>query len=203
MPGSPPNMVNIDQFLFGNAGKTHRFILNSNALTLQTTRYGRFEDFSAKFLSALEMVHDIAQLDFTDLVGLRYFDYVAPRSNDRIEQYVVPGVRGSNAPFNGKVTYSFSETFSQVDHVRLRSRVLIQDGPLVLPLDTMSDGLDVDQRFLGRSGWHATLDTDGFVDRRIEFSTDAVRENLRVIHSAISAAFKSVVTDHALKIWNE
>ena len=91
---TPPSVVNLDQFLFGNAEKTHIFVLNPDALTLQSTRYGRFKAFSAQFLKGLALVHDVVQLDFTDRVGLRYLDHVAPRPNDSLDLYVVPEVRG-------------------------------------------------------------------------------------------------------------
>ena len=41
-----PSTVPVEQSLFGNADKTHSFVLDRNALTLQSTRYGTFEDFS-------------------------------------------------------------------------------------------------------------------------------------------------------------
>jgi uncharacterized protein (TIGR04255 family) len=183
--------------------KTHTFVLNPNALTLQSTRYGRFEDFSAQFLKGLALVHDVVQLDFTDRVGLRYLDYVAPRPNDSLDQYVVPEVRGLGARLDGKAVHSFSETFSRAGDVQLRSRVLIQDGGLAFPPDIAPEGMKIDDRFLGYSGHHATLDTDGFIEGRMAFSTPAVGEQLGTIHRVISAAFKAAVTEHAFKVWDE
>jgi uncharacterized protein (TIGR04255 family) len=90
---TPPNVVDLEQFLFGSADKTHIFVLIPDALTFQSTRYGRFEDFSAQFLKGLALVHDVVQLDFTDRVGLRYLDHVAARPNDSLDQYLVPEVR--------------------------------------------------------------------------------------------------------------
>jgi uncharacterized protein (TIGR04255 family) len=198
-----PNVVNLEQFLFGNADKTHMFVLNPDALTLQSTRYGRFEDFSALFLKGLAIVHDVVQLDFTDRVVLRYLDHVAPRPNDSLDLYVVPEVRGLGARLDGKAVHSFSETFSRVGDVQLRSRVVIQDGGLAFPPDLTSDGMKIDDRFLGYSGHHATLDTDGFIDGRMAFSIPAVGEQISTIHRVISAAFKAAVTEHAFKVWDE
>ncbi|WP_375791160.1 TIGR04255 family protein [Bradyrhizobium sp. vgs-9] len=200
---TPPSVVNLDQFLFGNADKTHTFVLNPDALTLQSTRYGRFEDFSAQFLKGLGLVNDIVQLDFTDRVGLRYLDHVAPRSNDSLDLYVVPEVRGLGARLAGELVHSFSETFSRVGNVQLRSRILIQDGGLAFPPDLTADGMQIDTRFREYSGRHATLDTDGFIEERMAFSAPAVGDQLHAIHGVISEAFKAAVTDHAFKVWNE
>jgi len=200
---TPPSVINLEQFLFGNADKTHSFLLNPDALTLQSTRYGRFEDFSAQFLKGLALVHEVVQLDFTDRVGLRYLDHVAPGSNDRLDQYLVPEVRGLGARLDGKAVHSFSETYSRVGDVQLRSRVLIQDSGLAFPPDLTADGMAIDGRFLEYSGHHATLDTDGFVEGRMAFSTPAVGEQLGTIHRVISAAFKAAVTEYAFKVWDE
>ncbi|MCL2715832.1 MAG: TIGR04255 family protein [Alphaproteobacteria bacterium] len=202
-PPTPPNVVSLDQYFFANAGKTHRFILNPDAFTFQSTRYRHFEEFSAQFLKGLAMVHEIVELDFTVLVGLRYFDHVAPRPNESIEQYVVPEVLGLDSPRGGTVAYSFSETFSYIDNVGLRSRVLIRNGQFAFPPDVIADGMEIEQRFLRNSGRHATLDTDGFVDGRIVFSEEAVRKHPGSIHDVISASFKSAATAHAFEAWNE
>jgi uncharacterized protein (TIGR04255 family) len=202
---APPSVVNLDQFLFGNLQKTHSFLLQGDALTLQSTHYGQFEDFSAQFLKGLDIVHDVVRLDFTDRVGLRYLDHVAPRRNDDLELYIVPEVRGLSARLgsNAVPVHSFAETFSRVGDVQLRSRVLIQDGGLAFPPDLTADGMEIDGRFLEYSGRHAMLDTDGFVEKRMPFSASAVGVQLHAIHGVISAAFKAAVTEHAFKFWDE
>jgi uncharacterized protein (TIGR04255 family) len=200
---TPPSMVSVEQFLFGNADKTHIFVLNPDSLTLQSTRYGRFEDFSAQFIKGLAIVHDIVQLDFTDRVGLRYLDHVAPRQNDTLERYVVPEARGLSARLGGKAVHSYYEALSRVGEVQLRSRIVIQDGGLAFPPDLTPDGMQIDGRFLEYSGHHATLDTDGFIEGRMPFSTLAVGEQLVTIHGVISTAFKAAVTEHAFKVWDE
>jgi uncharacterized protein (TIGR04255 family) len=200
---TPPTVIDLEQFLFGNADKTHIFVLNPDALTLQSTYYGRFEDFSAQFLKGLTLVHDVVRLDFTDRVGLRYLDHVAPRPNDSLDQYVVPEVRGLGARLGGKPVHSYSETFSRVGDVQLRSRVLIQNGGVAFPPDLTPDGMKIDDRFLRYSGHHATLDTDGFIEERMVFSAPAVGKQLHAIYGVVSAAFKAAVTEHAFKVWDE
>jgi uncharacterized protein (TIGR04255 family) len=200
---TPPSIIDLEQFLFGNTDKTHIFVLIPDALTLQSTHYGRFEDFSAQFLKGLALVHDVVQLDFTDRVGLRYLDHVAPGPNDSLDQYLVPEVHGLGSRLGGKLVHSFSETFGRVGNVQLRSRVLIQDGGFGVPADLTAHGMKIDDRFLGYSGHHATLDTDGFIEGRMVFSAPAVGKQLHAIHGVTSAAFKAVVTDHAFTVWNE
>ena len=61
-----------DSYQFGNLERTHLFMLDSQALTLQSTKYGCFEAFSAEFLNGLRIVHEAVDLSFTERVGLRY-----------------------------------------------------------------------------------------------------------------------------------
>lgn len=198
-----PSTVPVEQFLFGNAGKTHSFVLDRNALTLQSTRYGTFEDFSALFLRGLALVHEVVQLDFTERVGLRYLDHVAPLPNDSLDEYLVPGAFGLSSHLGGKSVYSFSETLRRIDDMQLRARVLIQEGGLAFPPELAPQGMMVDERFMKHSGHHAVLDTDGFIEGRMAFSVDAVGERLHAIHGIVSNAFKAIVTEHALNVWNE
>jgi uncharacterized protein (TIGR04255 family) len=200
---APLSVIHVEHYLFGNAEKTHSFLLGQDALTLRSTNYGCFEDFSRHFLRGLKLVHDIVQLDFVERVGLRYLDHVSPRHGDTLEDYIVPEARGLGAPSNGKQMYSFSETFSHVDNVKLRSRVLIQEGPIAFPPDLQPDGMKVEERFLNYIGRYAALDTDGFIENRMQFSIDAVDEQLHDIHYAIGAAFKAAATKRAFEAWDE
>lgn len=198
-----PVIGNLTQYVFGNSEKTHMFLLNPDALTLQSTHYGRFEAFSAQFLKGLTLVHEIMQLDFTDRVGLRYLDRIMPLPGDALGLYLVPEVRGITTPMNGQVMHSFSETFGRVEDVQMRSRVLIQTGPLAFPPDLPSDGMQVEDRFVSYSGHHATLDNDGFIEKRTPFSAQQVGEQVHSIHRVISAAFKATITDYARQVWDE
>ena len=198
-----PIPVQFEQFVFGNVGKTHSFVLNPETLTLQSTRYGCFEDFSATFLKGLALVHAVVKLDYTERTGLRYLDLIAPRPGDNLPQYLAPEVLGLSARLGGKTDYSFSETLSHVDDVQLRSRVMIQEGSLAFPPDLLPQGMDVEDRFMSHVGHHAILDTDGFIEKRALFSADEIDQQLEVIHRVIGTAFKQTVTPHALSTWDE
>ena len=79
----------------------------------------------------------------------------------------------------------------------------IQEGGLAFPPELAPQGMMVDERFLKYSGNHAVLDTDGFVEGRMAFALDDLGERLRTIHDAVSNAFKAIVTEHALSVWDE
>lgn len=198
-----PTPVAQEHYLFANVGQTHSFILTSDALTFQSTDYGTFELFSDALLNGLALVHSVVGLDFTDRVGLRYLDHVFPRQGDSLEQYLAPEALGLSLRLGGQPLHAYSETFSAFGDVRLRARVVVQEGPLAFPPDLLPQGMAVQARFAEAVGRHAILDTDGSVEGRQLFSLEKVGHYLSGIHEVIGAVFKATVTDYALQVWKE
>lgn len=198
-----PQPVPHEQYLFANVDQTHCFVLNSDVLTFQSTNYGTYELFSEAFLKGLALVHDVVTLDFTERVGLRYLDHVYPRAGDSLPPYLAPEVHGLSERLGGQPMHSYSEALNVVGGVKLRARVVIQDGALAFPPDLLPQGMAVQKRFAQAQGMHAILDTDGFVDGRNLFSLDGVSHQLHSIHEVIGNAFRATVTDHARTVWSE
>jgi len=192
-----------ERFSFGNVKKTHNFWLDSQTLTLQSTDYGRFEDFSAVFLRGLDIMHGVVRLDLTERVGLRYLDRVMPREGDALEQYLAPEVLGLSRRLRGNPLHSYSETLSEMDNIKLMSRVVIQNGGLAYPPDLTPGDVAVAERFRAYKGLSAILDNDGFVESREEYSREAVSKLLHAIHDVIIGAFHAAASDYAFKVWNE
>ena len=178
-------------------------MLTHDALTLQSTDYGTFEAFSEKFSKGLQLVHDIVKLDFVARIGLRYLDHVAPLKQDDVIAYLAPEVLGLGNKLPGIPQYAFSESLNVKDQIQVRSRVVIQNGPVSFPPDLFPEGLRVNNRFLQYAGPHAILDNDGFVEERGPVDVGAVAAQLSKIHDVISDAFKAVTTDYARKAWDE
>ncbi len=201
--GSPvPKPIQFQQFHFANVPQTHSFVLANDALTFQSTDYGTFEQFSGAFISGLERVHEVVGLDFVSRIGLRYLDCVAPRVGEALEAYLAPEVHGLGAKLGGELLHSFAETLSAQGEIKLRSRVIVQDGPLGFPPDVSPSGLVVQSRFLEVKGRRAILDNDGFIDGRWVFLLKQVEKQVNDVHEVISAAFRVAATDHARAVWN-
>lgn len=203
--GQPPAPTPVQQerFQLGNVEKTHTFILDGQSLTLQSTNYGHFEDFSACFLKGLNIVHDAVKLAFTERVGLRYLDRVMPQAGETIGQYLADQVQGMNSRLGGRSLYAFTEAMNVIGNIKLLSRVAIQEGPLAFPPDIQPGDMRIPERFTSYIGNSAILDNDGFVEGREVFSSQAVAEHLDAIHKVIGAAFKATATPHALTTWDK
>jgi uncharacterized protein (TIGR04255 family) len=198
-----PTPQAVDRYFFGNAAKTHNFILEANSLTFQSTDYGRFESFSHEFLKGLARIHEVVQLDFTERVGLRYLDKIVPLADDDLREYLVHEALGLSAKLGGDPVHSFCETMTVVRGIRLVSRAITQSGPLAFPPDLSPLGLEVAERFKVDRKMYAILDNDGFFEGREPYSADAIRDHLDKIHELIRTAFRSIATDYAFKRWNE
>lgn len=201
--GQPaPVPVQHERFLFGNAEKTHIFVLDGQMLALQSTNYGQFETFSETFLEGLRTVHEAVQLAYTERVGLRYLDRVIAAEGDTLEHYLAVQVHGLGSRLGGNALYSYSEALNAVEDIQLRSRVAIQDGGLAFPPDIQPGPMPVAARFVEYEGLSAILDNDGFVEKREAYSAEGVAKHLSAIHDVIGAAFKATATPHAFTVWN-
>lgn len=198
-----PQPVPHQRYVFANVEQTHSFVLSTETLTFQSTNYGTFELFSEALLRGLNIVNDVVALDFTERVGLRYLDHVWPRHGEDLASYLAPEVQGMSARLGGQPMHSYAETLIAFGDVKLRARVVIQDGRLAFPPDLLPDGMAVQHRFLEAQGKHAILDTDGFIEGRHLFSQEKIGQALHDIHEVISTAFRVTVTEHALDAWDE
>ena len=203
---TPPEPQRQDRFTFGTIDRKHLFLLDRGALTLQSTDYGTYEQFSSMFLRGLAMVDEAVRLDFTERAGLRYLDRVVPGAAETVADYLVPGVLGANDLLSGmgaKTLHTYAETVSRVGDVQLRARVVTQDGPLGFPPDLAAEGMAVNARLSQGLGWHAIIDSDGTVEGRTVFSIDDVAARLDKIHQVIAIAFREIATTHAFQVWNK
>jgi len=198
-----PMPQQIERFAFGNAAKTHCFLLDEDSLTYQSTDYGRFETFSEQFLTGLERIHSIVQLDFVERVGLRYLDRVAPLADESLSKYLVPEALGLGSRLSGTSVHSFCESLTEHSGMKLLSRTMTRTGPIAFPPDLLSMGLEVGKRFQAQQGLHAILDNDGFHDGREPYSMDSVRKHLVTIHEVIRKTFRLIATEYAFKKWNQ
>ncbi len=199
-----PQPLRFERFMFSNMESTRGFILEQNALSLQSTEYDTFESFSGELLKGLEIVHQAISLGFSERVGIRYLDAVVPVGGEKeFPKYLIPEVLGlaSRLGEDVIVSHSFSETHIRTAVGNVLSRTIIQNGPLGFPPDLQPLGLKVAERFTKVSGVHAIIDTDGSYETRETFDLDALKRKLQALHDEIIKVFQATVTEHAFKVW--
>ena len=201
-----PEPQSQQRYLFGDIAKRHSFLLESASLTLQSTDYGHFELFSKRFEEALERVNEAVGLAFIERVGLRYLDRIAPlQKGESLQAYIAKEALGLSDLLGGDRAHSYCETLTQLGGVKLLVRVFTHTASLGFPPDIAPPTtLQLLERFISTSpALHAVLDTDGFVERRDQYSIETVHKYLDDIHKVISTTFDDITTPHAKKMWNK
>lgn len=196
-----------DIFEFANAQRTVMFRLEPNQLSLQAVEYKTFEDFSAKFAAALDLLASSIQLDFIGRVGLRFLDAVMPREGENLKQYLHPQLLGLSALGDGlDTTFSLSETFMSRGSDSILARVVIQKGQVGFPQDLANVGVELGQRFRDYNGLLAILDNDAFCNERLIVQPShpiahSVMDTLRRLKTLLNMVFEKSITEQAKKIW--
>jgi uncharacterized protein (TIGR04255 family) len=197
-----PTVTPQSRYQFGDIPGSARFVLETNALSFQTTGYETFEAFSETLLAGLSVVHDALRLDFIERIGLRYLDAVQPSGErESLRDFLVPEVLGLSMREGVQHQHSVSETVVATPAGQLVSRVLIRHGQVGLPLELTALAPKIDPRFTQWAGQHAIIDTDASTTQREAFDLSNVEAQLTALHDEIDKCFKAIVTKHALVVW--
>jgi len=197
-----PTVTSQSRYAFGDIEGRSLFLLETNALSFQTTTYDTFETFSKVLLDGLGVLHAALRLDFVERIGLRYLDAVQPLKNgETLREFLVPEVLGHALRGEGQLQQSVSETVVSTAAGQLVSRVLIRHGHIGLPMDLGGLAPAIEPRFTQRESLHAIVDTDASSGRRETFELSKVRERLAALHDDIGKSFNATVTDHARASW--
>ena len=197
-----PTVTQQPRYLFGDIDGRSLFLLETNALSFQTTSYDTFEIFSEIFLKGLGILHDALRLDFVERIGLRYLDAVQPsKDGETLREFLVPEVLGLALRGEGQLQQSVSETITLTVAGQLVSRVLIRHGHIGLPMELGGQAPGIDPRFTQRESLHAIVDTDASIGHREVFELPKVGARLTALHDEIVKSFNATVTDHARASW--
>lgn len=197
-----PTVTPQTRYLFGDIDGRSLFLLETNALSFQTTRYDTFETFSGALLKGLSVLHDALRLDFVERIGLRYLDAVQPsKDGETLRDFLVPEVLGHSLRGQGELQHSISETGVLTASGQLVSRVLIRDDYVGLPMELGGLSPTIDPRFIQRKSLHAIVDTDASIAHREAFDLVKVGGRLTALHDDIVKYFNATVTDHARASW--
>lgn len=197
-----PAIAPQSRYTFGDIDGKTSFLLETNAMSLQTTEYDTFETFSETLLRGLGFLHDALRLDFVERIGLRYLDAVQPlKEGDSLRDFLVPEVLGLSHKSEGELQQSVSETVSITTAGQLVSRVIIRQGRVGLPMELAPLAPAVAARFTQKEGLHAIVDTDASVAHREVFDLKKVGLRLEALHTEITKSFKATVTAHAEAAW--
>jgi uncharacterized protein (TIGR04255 family) len=175
--------------------------LGTNSISLSTTAYETFEDFTKILANVLETVRKTANISLRERIGLRYIDVIVPADGKTLSDYIVDDVRGLSLEKLGlKMSSSVSVTVgkSSLGTFALRS-IRLPNGS-VLPPDLSQLRLETDKP-LTLNQEFCTLDFDHFNEGTKDFDVAQTMTEFEELHDLIERTFKAAVKPAAMEEW--
>lgn len=196
------NQKAVVRHIFRNKGRTKAILLDTAALTYELTDYPVFNEFSQAFFEALQIVHEHRPIDYCDRLGMRMLDAVQPLVGESLAKYVIPQALGFDVGLEGACRqHALTESiFKWGTRMLVMRTIRVPDGILV-PNDLAPLRIEINPRFGAYDGETVILDTDCYQDGRSDFSMSNAIDDLKQLKQALSRCFKSLVTPHALSVW--
>ena len=201
-----PQVGQTTSWLITKSDRTAGFILNASSIAFHTTHYETHTQFIPELLRGLRTVHEVVGLEHIGRMGLRYLDAILPQSGETVDQYLADGLHGVRFDANRKYALNESvfetETGEDLLNGTLIARVHRTTSPLGYPPDMVPHELVQMARFDKKEALsHTVIDTDHFVEGRIELDFDLINKQLLALHTTIKHMFEATITDHARDVW--
>jgi uncharacterized protein (TIGR04255 family) len=206
---SGPQMMEQERWEYWTKDETRSVLVTQDSVSLQTTSYGKFEEFADQLRFVLGTVLTKTEsntLGVIQRIGLRYVDLIRPEAGKDYRFYLKPG-------FHGLV----DEVFEQGTH-RLyvqnigNTKVDGKTGTMIVRVAQSDDGTDLPPDLAfgapkrdGRSkkGELVTfIDMDHYLEDTISANEELVVEKLYRLHDQLIETFHiHVVTEGAIQSW--
>ncbi|MEH6652246.1 MAG: TIGR04255 family protein [Motiliproteus sp.] len=199
------------QWSFVDAERQWGVLLQSNLILFHTSVYGHFDTFGQKLAEVLDIVSSKADITHYHTLGLRYIDAISAKSGKKLSDYVseellplqLSGVESSSSQNRTENRYS-----NDLGTLFIRSHTLEAGDTIPADLKETAGYLEIKNPHCAER--FVILDTDhvhqsnesGRVQLRA-FNTDQIVSTINKMHCNASCAFKSAVTDEAIKEWSE
>jgi uncharacterized protein (TIGR04255 family) len=193
------------QWNFFNKEKKSVFSLSTNTLVFATTEYKERNDFVEKVLKGIEAINLTGKLDFIDRIGVRHIDLVIPSANKNACEYISLGLHGISTENSLKRVSQTTEGVYTNDLCWVICRNTLREFPagLINPESFMGlIQLNVNSKFnLPSNQEIACIDIDSFIQHRIDFDLQSIKDNLVNLRAFMEPILKSSITELALGEW--
>jgi uncharacterized protein (TIGR04255 family) len=199
-----PKMV-VRQWFY-TRGRTSGIMLDPVGLTYQTTDYPVFTKFSDAFIEAIEVVHALRPIRNIQRIGMRMLDVIRSQAGDRLDDYLVSGTIGivDSIRLPIPLIQGTVEAIFQEPPRTLIVRAVRSPAGVPWPEDLSPNRLRLAARFEEMDQPAVLVDTDAFrADDMgpIAGSRERLESELQALKALLSAGFKQLTTEHALKVW--
>ena len=198
-----------ERWEFRNKEGNTSIIVLKDSFVLQTTAYGKFEDFAAQLKLASQTIlskteHD--QYGRVLRIGLRYIDLIQPKDGEDFRYYLRPGFHGlpdeDFKPKTGRVRVESAGQIDMGDNV----------GTMVVRISQYDKGMDLPPDLAVSAPKRAKrvendelvtfVDIDHYLEGDFEPHSDLIEKNTYRLHDHIINIFhKHVITQEAVEVW--
>jgi uncharacterized protein (TIGR04255 family) len=180
-------------------------IVNEGFVVVQTSAYDCFEPFLESVTKVLDVLGSVVHGLLVQRVGLRYVDLIRPLANESWEAYVQPGLRGFSSPnFQENSPLHLHQVVTRTASGTMIVRLLQNRDTAILPPDLANQSLIFPHLAPPVLGELLTLvDIDHFTEcEPVDCTSGLISGMAWPLKNASYDVFcDSLVTEHALKVW--
>tara|TARA_R110002073_G_scaffold245043_3_gene407288 strand:- start:9731 stop:10465 length:735 start_codon:yes stop_codon:yes gene_type:complete len=203
--GPTPKVTAIQQWVFSNRDRTWSVILAPDFVVLETSTYGKFEEFIETLEGVLSVVGEEARVDFSERLGLRYVDLIRPeKTGGTYHQYLKRSLHGLDTSdfSDGEALHRFETRVATKTGGTLVVKVSHAMNGGFLPPDIDGNHLDFSRvEKVGAEERVVLLDIDHFSDESMDFNSAKLVEEMWNLHGDTRKAFEHSVTPYAIEQW--
>lgn len=173
------------------------FVIHQDSVVFHTTQYDVFESFLDSFRAVLKSIDELAEVDLSERIGLRFIDFVVSRPSLALDDLVRDELKGFRMDDATQVFHQ-EDTICDTPAGRMRFRLTrgIHQSPL--PPDLQSS---LEMNVEVPSEPSIILDTDHFNEETRDFDVEEICRLIDDLHRHTGTAFRAAVTKEALKAW--
>lgn len=209
MQGVPVQVAEQHRWEYRTKDERWSVLILEDSVVLQTTNYGRFEDFAERLRHALSTLlakteHD--RFGVVERVGLRYVDVIRPQPGEDFRPYLRPGLHGlSDAVFQPGTHRTHIVSTGQTTVGDIEGALVVRVAQNDLGMSLPPDLLEAAPRHEPRAvpGDLLTLvDMDHYIAGSFDPNTNWIIEKTYIMHDHIIETFhEQVVSEHAIETW--
>jgi len=196
--GGPPTISLASKYSFVDRTSSSAVVLSSEFITFEVTKYESFEAFVDRWGEVMRLVGDIIKPDLVERIGLRYVDLIQPRAGERVEDWLKAGLQGLELDLT-EVQSRFEVVARTKDGEFVFRATRPRTG--IIPPDLQPFELTVEPADVPRDGGYVVLDFDHYSAVPRDYNVDELVQAFWQLHDFVDLAFRSSVTDAALKAW--
>ena len=189
------------RWTFSNRDNTSGVVLHPSYVVLEQTVYTDFDDFVGHMESVLQIVNEVAGVEFVERLGFRRVNLVEVTDPGvSLQNLFREGLRGlppTNLGVESLDAQLEERGATPVGRIIVR---LVRPSPENgLPQDLTATILD--HRQPAANGDSALLDIDNYMISRKDFVPSELADAFWELHRYSDQAFRAAVTEQALRLW--